>query len=325
MYSLKKKIVSILFLFYVGSIFSHAQIPFDNILLDKCLFAYTQTYKYIKNHKAFAYARVAVGEEDYCAWSQAVHNQESARATALKACKEANIDAKCKIVDVNNAWLVGEGDFSIIIPADQTALLPAKVTALVSEANTLVLGECITLFKKHLHDKGHKVFAYTIDEDGYYSCATSKEHQTLRKAALVALKRCEDTRISFPTKMSKNPCLSFSDGKKILVGVKEYNLTLDKKPNTFVSQEVYKKYVKKAKQELHGACLTQFKYYLKNKDHKAFYIAKDTQDKLVCGLSFDSFTIASAKKQALEKCESAVKRKKIDAKCKLFGLNLNIH
>ena len=93
--------------------------------------------------------------------------------------------------------------------------------------------ECLSLFKKHLKDKGHKVFAYSIDEDGKFVCATSKEHRTLRKTALVALEVCEETKTSLKNMAPINKCHALFDGRNIHLGVKEYNLTIDKKPNIF--------------------------------------------------------------------------------------------
>jgi len=308
---------------YMCSNFSYAQVAPENILLDKCLFSYTKTYKYLKKNKAFAYARVAVGEEDYCAWTHSMHNASSAQNVALEACKKRVVDATCKIVDINDAWITEEDDFSMVIPADNTPFAPKKRIAIINEAQNLVLGECLTLFKEHLDDKGHKVFAYSIDENGNFACATTKEHQTLRKAAIVAVKKCEDQKIFMQKLAPKAPCLSFFDGKNILVKAKDFNITLDKKPNIFLSQKDYLKEIAKAKHTLFGPCLTQYKYYLRNKDHKAFYIAKDTKGNLVCGLSFDSFTISSAKKQALKKCQNTVKRKKLSAICQLYSLNLS--
>jgi len=318
-----RNIFSFFLFLYVYAHFSYAQVAPQNILLEKCMFSYSKTYKHLKKNKAFAYARVAVGEEDHCVWTQAQHDVQSAQSIALKACNEKGLSTKCKIVDVNDAWRVNEGDFSIIMPADHTALTVQKEVSLIAEVEKLVLGECLSLFKNHLKEKGHKVFAYSIDEDGRFACATSKEHQTLRKAALVALEVCEETKKSLKNMAPTSKCLALSDGRNILLGVKEYNLTIDTKPNIFLNKEAYQHYVEQAKKMLFGACLEQYKYYIRNKDHKAFYIAKDTKENLVCGLSFDKFTINSAKKHAFKKCENAAKRKNISSKCQLFSLNLD--
>jgi len=323
-YFTKKNISICIFMFlYAYSPFTYAEVAPENILLEKCMFSYTKTYKYLKKNKAFAYARVDIGEEDYCVWTQGEHSVENARNIALKACEGKVVDARCKIVDVNDAWLGNKDDFSIVMPADNTPLLPQEMTSLMHEAKKFVFGACLSLFENHLQDKGHKVFAYSIDEEGNYACATSKEHQTLRKAALMAMQACEDKKVLLQNMAPQSPCLSFSDGKNILVKAKDFNITLDVKSNTFVTQKVYKHHVDKAKDTLFGPCLMQYKYYLRNKDHKAFYIAKDRQNNLVCGLSFDRFTIRSAKKHALKKCEDAAKRKKVSAACTLFSLNLH--
>jgi len=300
----------------------HAQIAPQNVLLQKCLFSYTHQYKYLEGPKAFAYARVALGEKDSCAWTQKSVSIENAKNIALNACKDKKIDAQCKIVDINNTWMAQEGDFSTIVPADNTPLSVQESAQLLKQAKKLVLGECLSLFNIHIQDKGHKVFAYSVDEDGRFACATSKEHQTLRKAALIAIKQCETQRTTMGDKAPKHSCLSLCDGKKILVLARDFNLTLQQKRNTVLDLKQYQNYVNKAEKYFTKKCLTQYKYYLRAKDHKAFYIAKDNKNKMICTYSLNQFTIASAKKQALKKCEMDVKFKKIQSPCKLFDINL---
>lgn len=300
----------------------YAQVAPKNILLNKCLFSYTTHYKYLKGNKAFAYVRVQLGEEDYCTWSHQASSVVNARTSALNACKQQNINAQCKIVDVDNTWLVQEGDFSTIMPPDNTPLSKQQHTMLSNKAKNIVLGECLVLFDTHMKDKGHKVFAYSVDEDGKYACGATREHQTLRKAALDALEKCKETKKYMGKKAPKHSCLAFSDGKNILVGVNDYNLTLHQKTNKFLNLESYQTYVAKAKEYFTGPCLAQYKYYLRVKDHRAFYMAKDAEGKVACGHSFDQFTIASAKKHAYEKCKTSTKFKKINAECKLYSLDL---
>ncbi|MCF6243437.1 MAG: hypothetical protein L3J43_00180 [Sulfurovum sp.] len=301
---------------------THAQVAPENILLQKCLFTYTTHYKYLKGDKAFAYARVALGEEDTCTWAHKATSPKDAKSIALKVCKQENINAECKIVDLNNKWLVQEGDFSTVIPPDNTPLPSENIKQLKTKAKTIVLGECLSLFNTHLQDKGHKVFAYSVDEDGAFTCGVSREQQTLRQAAIIANKICEKQKISMNTKAPKHPCLSLSDGKKILVSAKDYNITLHQKTNKLLTTPSYNTYISKANKHFSGSCLTQYKYFLRIKDHKAFYFAKSTAGKVVCSYSFNQFTINAAKKSARKKCETAAKFKKITQKCQLYSLDL---
>jgi len=317
---MKKNSLIFILLIFMGT--AYAQVAPKNILLNKCLFSYTTHYPYLKGNKAFAYVRVALGEEDYCTWSHKASSVENARASALNACKQQHIDAECKIVDVDNTWLVQEGDFSSITPPDNTPLSKQQHTLLTNKAKNIVLGECLVLFNTHMQDKGHKVFAYSVDADGRYACGTTHEYQTLRQAALDALGKCEETKKSMGKEAPKHTCLPFSDGKNILAGAHDYNLTLHKKTNKYLNLESYQSYVDKAKAYLSGPCLTQYKYYLRIKDHRAFYMAKDSEGKIACGHSFGQFTIASAKKYAYEKCKTSTKFKKINAKCTLYSLDL---
>ncbi len=316
-----KKIYLIFIVFLLANTLN-AQVAPKNILLNKCFFSYTIYYPYLKENKAFAYVRVPLGEEDYCTWSHNASSIENARTSALNACKQQNINAECKIIDVNNNWLVQESDFSIIIPPDNIPLSQQKYTMLTNKAKDIVLGTCFVLFDTHMKDKGHKVFAYSVDEDGKYACGVTHKYQTLRQAALDAIERCEETKRSMGKEAPKHPCLPFSDGKNILAGVHDYNLTLHKKTNKYLNIESYQSYLDKAKAYLSGPCLMQYKYYLRVKDHRAFYMAKDSEGKIACGHSFGQFTIASAKKNAYKKCKTSTKFKKINAKCTLYSLDL---
>ena len=321
MFNIKRReLFSLLFL-YLFTNFSYAQTAPTNILLQKCYFNYNNIYKHLKGHKAFAYVRVTLGEEDYCAWSHNASSEENAKRSALHACKQQKVDSLCKIIDVNNVWLNNEGAFSSIMPADNTPLSQQEYTSLTNQAKTMVLGECLSLFNTHLQDKGHKVFAYSVDEDGHYACGSSKEHQTLRTAAIIALKICEDKRSSMGNKAPKSTCLSYSDGRKILVNENNFELTLHKKINKYLSQDEYTHYVKEGVKYLSGFCLTQYKYYLRDKDHKAFYIAQDIHGKIACGRSVNGFTVTSAKKHALSLCEISAKKEQVQSKCELFMLN----
>ena len=302
----------------------YAQMAIQNVLLQRCHDSYSNVYRHLKGDKAFAYARVKLGEEDYCVWSYKASNEKNAINSALQSCRQQPINAQCKVVDVNGKWFVEDGDFSSIMPANNTPLEKVQYDALTNQAKKIVLGECLSIFNTHLQDKGHKVFAYSIDEDGNYACGSTKEHQTLRTAAIVALKICEDKRIFMEEKAPTNPCLSFSTGRKILVSAKNYKLTLDKKINRYLGQDEYRHYLREGEKYLTGACLTQYKYYLRDQDHKAFYIAQDGQGKVACGRSVGKFTVASAKKDALNKCLRSTKQEKIVAKCELFVVNYRL-
>ena len=305
-----------LLFFFLDSLY--AEMAIQNVLLQHCHDSYHNLYRYLKGDKAFAYARVKLGEKDYCVWSHKATSEENAKNSALQACRQQPIDAQCKIVDVNGKWSVKDGAFSMIIPADNTPLSQMQYKKLTNQAKDIVLDECLSLFYTHLQDKGHKVFAYSVDEDGRYACGASKEHQTLRTAALAALKVCEEQRRFMKKKAPKNPCLSFCDGKKILANAEHFKIALHKKANRYMRQDTYLAYVKNAKQYLSDFCLTQYKYYLRDKEHKAFYIAQDTQGNVVCGRSVNKFTIASAKNHALKLCEKSVKTKRLQATCEPF-------
>jgi len=316
------KKITLLFILFAYTYFTFAQVAPKNILLQKCLFSYAKIYKILKGHKAFAYARVSLGEKDYCAWSQETNNVENARKFALNGCKQAHIDAPCKIIDIDNKWLVQEEDFSRIEPPDNTPLSQKELDALTSKTKNILVGKCIPLFQEHLHHRGHKVFAYSIDKEGQYACATAKEQETLRQAAIIALDKCEKKRTSMEKKAPKHRCLSLSDGRNILIGARDFNLTLNAKSNLPLSIQKYQDLIQKATPLLSDACLSQYKYYLRGKEHKAFYVAKDVKGNSACGQSINQFTIKAAKAHALTQCHISAKVNKVKTPCTLFSLNL---
>jgi len=298
-----------------------AQMAAPNVLLQRCYYDYVNIYKYLKEDKAFAYARVELGEEDYCVWSHKATSESHAINSALQACRKKPIDAQCKIVDINGNWSVPDGAFSSILPPDNTPLSTQLYAQLVAQARNIVLGECFTLFERHLQDKGHKAFAYSVDEDGKFACASSKEQQTLRTAGMIALKRCEEQKHSMGKNAPKNQCLTYSAGKKIYLSAKDYQLTLHPKNTTYMMQKEYLQYVNEGEKYLSGACMVQYKYYLRDKEHKAFYVARDEQGQVACGRSVNAFTVSYAKKDAFKKCVKSMRQKKLEAKCELFMLN----
>lgn len=162
---MSKKLSYLLFLL---PLFLQATVNPENILSTSCLKDYQNTYQKHQKHKAFSYAKEEKTGITRCGWGYGYDNVTDAKKGAMKQCTKHNLNAECKLVDVDGEYLVKKGDFSYIEP--------------VKEAKTLILGNCLPFFKKHLAKKGHKSFAYSLDADGKYACGEASANGVLANA-----------------------------------------------------------------------------------------------------------------------------------------------
>ena len=293
----------------------------ETVLTDKCLSAYQKKYKNKKTHKAFIYAREEDTGKNRCQWSYGNADVETAKNNAIAACAKHQLNAECIVVDADGEYLVKDGDFSLITPVDKVPLTADETDALLSQAQQLVTGSCLDFYKKHLKDKGHRVFAYSIDADGKYACGKSKGGN-LVSVRLSALKFCERSKTRKRKKAPKNDCKIYSENKKILLNSDDYGISVAEKSNKKLSTEELNAYFDQSKESINkGPCAFQFKYYLRGTQHQAFYLATDSEGKQACGRSEGAFSSEVADKEALEECKSNVKKQKLDASCELYANN----
>jgi len=290
----------------------------ENVLTASCLKDYQNVYQKQKTHKAFSYAREEKTGKDRCGSFYGYDNVLDAKKSAMKYCSKYNLNAECKLIDIDGKYLVKKGDFSYITPAPNTTLSEDEKKRLMQEAKTLILGNCLPFFKKLLTKKGHKAFAYSLDADGKYSCGESSGATLLKSAKHTAISACQRNK-------PKNECKVYAENNKIILSAKDFKVKIIEKSEKSLSKAEYTSLLNKAKEIINeGPCLYQMKYYLRDSEHKAYFLANDIKKhKQACGREEDAFSPKIAKENALKKCEAHLKELKLKATCKLYAVNLD--
>ncbi|WP_165874669.1 ankyrin repeat domain-containing protein [Cocleimonas flava] len=296
----------------------------ERILNKSCLNAYQTQYKNLKQHKAFVYVREEKTGKDRCQWHYGAKDVETAKREAIKSCAKHQLNAECLVVDADGTYLVKEGDFSQITPADNTPLSDSQKEALMAEAKKLVLGNCLPFYETHLKDKEHRVFTYSLDADGKYACGKSFG-DNLQSVTQSALKACNTNKSKRGKNAPKSACKVYAENKQILLSADDFGLNLVPKSDKYLSSSEYSEYLNKGREIINeGPCLFQFKYYLRGSQHQAFYLANDKSGKQACGRAEGAFSPDLADSEALKKCQANVKKKKLQASCKRYAKNFEI-
>jgi ankyrin repeat protein len=290
----------------------------ENVLADKCLKDYETIYKKQKKHKAFVYAREAKTGKDRCSWNYGSDTPENAKKRALQSCRKYQLNAECKVIDIDGKYLVKKNDFSYIEPVPNLSLSDDEKKRLMKEAEEIIIGKCLPFFKKYLAKKAHKAFAYSLDDNGKYVCGEFSGATLLTAAKRSAIAACQRNR-------PKNECKIYAENNKIVLSPSDFNVKIIKKSQKMLSSKEYQALLDKAKEIINeGACLYQMKYYLRDSEHKAYYLANDLKKhKQACGRDENAFSPKIAKQNARKKCQAHVKKLKLDATCKLYAVNLD--
>jgi len=302
-----------------------AEVSPENILTKNCLNSYLHTYKTQKDHKAFVYARESDTGKDRCGWGYGYESVDAAKKGAMKQCTEFQLNAECIIIDTDGEYLVKEGDFSTISQPDETPLSEKEKEQLIEEAKGLIRGNCLPFFKDYLKDKGHKVFAYSLDVDGKYACGKTYSNATLVAAKKGAIKGCNDNKNKRAQKRPSSPCKLYAIGNEILLHAKDFGIDALPKVEKILGDDEYNAKLKKAKTIVKkGACLFQMKYYLRGSEHQAYFLAQDKEGKQVCGRSEGELSLDVALSKALKQCQDRVQKKNLKATCKLVAKEFSI-
>jgi len=298
-----------------------APVP-ESILTKHCLKSYQETYKSLESHKAFVYARESETGKDKCGWGYGHATGNEAKKGAMKQCTSFQLNAECIIVDLDDTYLVKDGDFSFITQPDNTPLTKKEEEKLLAEAKSVIQGNCMPFFKAYLKDKGHKVFGYSVESSTKYACGKAYDNATRISAKKGALRACEDNRNQRGKEKPSSPCRLYAEGNKILLHTQDFNMSKPSKP---LSEAEYNKYFKKASTIIkEGPCLFQMKYYLKGSQHQAYFLAQDKDGIQVCGRSEEESSLKEALAQALKECQNRVSQKGLKATCKVLAKDFNI-
>jgi len=303
----------------------YASVSPENVLTKNCLKSYLNTYKSQKNHKAFVYARESETGKDRCGWGYGYESVEEANKKAMKQCTGFQLNAECIIIDTDGDYFVKEGAFSLITQPDDTPLSKEMKEKLLTEAKVLIRGNCFPFFKDYLNDKGHKVFAYSLDSDGKYACGKTYSNSTLVAAKRGAIKGCNDNKNKRGKKKPKSPCRLYAKGNQVLLNAKDFGISELLKVDKVLGNDEYLAKLNKAKTMIKkGACLFQMKYYLRGSAHQAYFLAQDKEGKQVCGRSEGELSENEALNKALKACEKNLSKKNMIATCKLIAKDFNI-
>ncbi len=302
-----------------------AEIKPENVLGRSCLDYYNNKYLNKKQHQAFVYAREAKTDKDRCNWANGYKTVQEAIDSAMKGCRSRVLNAECKLVSSDGVFKVKEGDFTSLESLDNSTLSDTQKKELKEEAKNIVLGNCLPFFDKFLEAKGHKSFGYSIDANGDYACGYSYKNQTKNASKRQAIKSCNDNKLKRGEKTPKSDCKVYAYNKNILLKANDFGIKLAPKSDKYLSSEEYKTYLDQAKVMIDdGACLMQYKYYLRGSQHQAYFFAKSKDGKQACGRVENSFTLDIAKQKAKKHCEKMLKKEKIKADCKPFAENFEV-
>ena len=312
-----KKIILIL---WVLPYLLNADMLPQNVLAKNCLNSYENSYLSQSDHKAFAYAREKETGKDRCNWGYGYASVEEAKKGAMKQCTRFQLNAECIIIDTDGEYLVKEGDFSPITQPDDTPLSKEEKQSLLTEAKVLIRGNCLPFFKDYLNDKGHKVFAYSLDVDGKYACGKTYSNSTLIAAKKGAIQGCNDNKAKRGEKTPKSPCRLYAGGNKILLHAKDFGISALPKIEKILGNDEFNAKFNKAKTMIKkGACLFQIKYYLRGSEHQAFFLAQDKEGKQVCGRSEGELSEKEALSKALRQCQDRVSKEGLKASCHIVA------
>jgi len=311
--------------FLIISLSLHSEILPKNVLGSNCLQNYTNSYLSQKSHKAFVYAREKKTGKDRCNWSYGYNTIKEAVTSAMKGCQSVLLNAECTLVDTDGVFKVAKGAFSILTPADNTPLTKAEKAKITQQAQGLILGDCLPFFtKKYLDAKGHKSFAYSIDQNGNYACGYAYKNQSEKISKKTAIDACKRNKLKRGDKTPKSACKVFATNKTILLSANDFGIKIEPKQDIFLDEDTYAKRLAKAKEIIgENACLMQMKYYLRGEMQQAYYFAKSV-DFQACGRKEGAFTLQMAKDDAKKACEKMAKRNGIQKPCKLLAQNYEI-
>ena len=317
-----KKVVSLALMF---TSLIWADMKPERVLTQNCLNNYKNTYLAHKDHKAFVYARENETGKDRCNWAYGYDNMEEAIDSAMKGCQSYVLNAECVVVDTEGIFEVKEGLFTTLIPVDDVAPSTEQIDTLMKEAKPLILGNCYPYFKKFLKAKEHKSFAYSVDIDGNYACGYSYQNQTDKISKRKAIESCQDNKLKRGKKTPTSACKVYMTNKKVLLQASDFGIDTRVEKEKPLTIKAYETYLSKAKKFMgEGACLIQFKYYLKGKSQQAFYFTQSKKGTQACGREEGAFSLDIAKKKAKKSCEIMAKEKQIKDTCKPFAENFQI-
>ena len=209
---LKRIALTLPFLF-ACNIFAESNAPLvsdiETVMSGNCLASYQQKYHKLKDHKVFVYSRDNEGN-DTCSWNYKSSSIEKAKKSALKRCekriKKEKMKSKCEVIDIDSKIVINEGLFSKLKKAEYPALTDKTYKELHEKAMPIIGGKyCRKIFQKYMKKKGHKAFAYTTSDEGFYGICKYSTSPTAELAEKKALEKCTKSKMNNPYSKKLTP------------------------------------------------------------------------------------------------------------------------
>ena len=227
--SFKNRYLSGMLLLIISSVtLAESTIPLDKILFKNCYTSYKDQYLSVDNHKAFAYAMDEKGANS-CGWAYAQKTVEEAKKAAIVSCEKRKVNSACKFIDIDGETVVKEGEFTLLVLADEHKLTEDELAQKMGEAEPVISGNCLPFYKKFLTTmNGHRAFAYARDDAGNYACGMSGSgNSSIELAKQVALEHCEINRNKRGDKKPASSCKVYAQNYDVIAKPADFSVSID--------------------------------------------------------------------------------------------------
>ena len=181
-----------------------------------CLEYYKNEYSNAKNTKVFIYARDNKTGNDRCVMHRGEGNTDDLIKAGISSCKKLHSYSECKLIAINENWMVKQGDFTPITQPNLTPITKDEINALMRDSEYLLRGNCISFFKEYLSKESHKVFAYALDEKEHFACSQSSRNVDIEVAKRIVIEDCNNYSKTKGENGPVTPCKVFAENNKII-------------------------------------------------------------------------------------------------------------
>ena len=203
-------------------------VSLEKILYKNCYTSYKDQYVNFKNHKVFTYAMDATGVNS-CGWAYGHDDLEQAKKDAITSCERNKVNSPCKFIDIDGETVVKEGEFPILLPADEHKLTEEELDRMMKDAKPVINGNCLPFYKKYLTTMyGHRAFAYVRETNGDYACGMSGSgHSILEPAKQAALEQCEINKEKRGDKKPESICKIYAANYDVIAKKEDFSVDPD--------------------------------------------------------------------------------------------------
>jgi len=213
---------------------AESSVSLEKILYKNCYTSYKDQYVNFENHKAFTYATDEDGVNS-CGWAYGHEDIEQTKKDAIISCERNKVNSDCKFIDIDGEIVVKEGEFPILIPADEHKLTEDELAQMMKDAEPIINGNCLPFYKKYLTTMhGHRSFAYARDNDGDFACGMSGSgHSIIEPAKKNALEQCEINKEKRSDKKPESVCKIYATNYDVVANKEDFSVEPD--PTSFMT------------------------------------------------------------------------------------------